>query len=159
MSLYQYRSQLVEGPTKVARFLLPRSLNDARPDVVEREHRFTYATSGNLTAVAEVLGEETGVEEILWNFSRLKGNQRVTLKQNPHFYTGLPKSACGYSDEFINDPIDKFWDATEISVLTHERSRVFLETGDRKRAFGNFWVPDEAIIFKGPRVVLLVSQS
>ncbi|KAH8991434.1 hypothetical protein EDB86DRAFT_1603766 [Lactarius hatsudake] len=33
-------------------------------------------------------------------------------------------------------------------VLTDERSRVFLETDERTRAFGNFWVPDEAIIFK-----------
>ena len=106
-----------------------------------------------------MLGEETRVEEILWNFSRLKGNRRVTLKQNPHFYTGLPRSACDYSDEFTTDPIEKFWDATldatDIWVLTHERSRVFLETDNKKRAFGNFWVPDEAIIFKGPRVVLL----
>ena len=95
------------------------------------------------------------MQEILWNFSRLKGNQRITLKQNPHFYGGLPKSARDYSDEFTTDPIEKFWDASEIWVLTDERSRVFLETDKKKRAFGNFWVPDEAIIFKGPRVVLL----
>ena len=109
--------------------------------------------------MAEVLGEETRVEEILWNFSRLKGDQRITLKQNPHFYRDLSRSARAYSDDFTTDPIEKFWDATpgatDIWVLTHERSRVFLETDNKKRAFGNFWVPDEAIIFKGPRVVLL----
>ena len=143
----------------MARFLLLRSLTDQRPDVVESEHRFAYSIPGNLTAITVVLHEETYLHEILWNFSRLRGSQRLTLKQIPYFYTGLPRSVCGYSDEFINDPIDKFWDATEILVLTHERSRVFLETGDRRRVFNNFWVPDEAIIFQGPRVVLHLSQS
>ena len=156
LSLYQHRSQpeLVEGTTKVVRFLLPRSLTDEKPDNVEREHRFTCSIPGNFTAVTEVLCEETRVEEILWNFSRLEGNRRITLKQNPHFYAGLPRLAYEYSDDFTTDPIEIFWGESEISVLTHERSRVFLETDDKKRAFGNFWVPDEAIIFKGPRVVL-----
>ena len=105
--------------------------------------------------MAEVLCEETNVQEILWNFSRLKGSQRITLKQNPHFYRDLSRSAVAYSNDFTTDPIERFWDATDIWVLTDERSRVFLETDRRKRAFGNFWMPDEAIIFKGPRVALL----
>ncbi len=118
---------------------------------------FTYSIPGNLTAVAEILGEETSVDEILWNFSRLKDNRRITLKQNPRFYRSLPTSTHAYSGAFTTDPIEKFWDANEtceICVLTDERSRVFLETDKRKRAFGNFWVPDKAIIFKGPRLVL-----
>ncbi|KAH9051162.1 hypothetical protein EDB83DRAFT_2522258 [Lactarius deliciosus] len=127
-----FKAKLIEGPTKVTRFLLPGSLPDKNPDVVE-----------------QILGEETSVQEILWNFSRLEGKKRITLKQNPHFYKGLPSSAREYSDEFTSDPIVKFWDATdEIWVLTDERSRVFLESEKRTRAFGNFWVPDEAIIFK-----------
>ncbi|KAH9017968.1 hypothetical protein EDB84DRAFT_1520502 [Lactarius hengduanensis] len=128
-----FNAKLVEGPTKVARFLLPgSSLPDKNHNVVE-----------------QILGEETSVQEILWNFSRLKGKKRITLKQNPHFYRGLPSSAREYGDEFTSDPIVKFWDATdEIWVLTDERSRVFLETDKKTRAFGNFWVPDEAIIFK-----------
>ncbi|KAH8993689.1 hypothetical protein EDB92DRAFT_1944383 [Lactarius akahatsu] len=128
-----FKAKLVEGPTKVIRFLLPgSSLPDTNPKVVE-----------------QILGEETSVQEILWNFSRLEGKKRITLKQNPHFYKGLPSSARDYSDKFTSDPIVKFWDATdEIWVLTDERSRVFLETDNKTRAFGNFWVPDEAIIFK-----------
>ncbi|KAI9448755.1 hypothetical protein BJY52DRAFT_1216206 [Lactarius psammicola] len=126
-----FKTKLVEGPTKVARFLLPGSLPDKSPKVVE-----------------QMLGKETRLEEILWNFSRLKDNQRITLKQNPRFYEGLPRSAREYSVDFTNEPIESFWDATEIWVLTDERSRVFLETDKGKRAFGNFWVPDEAIIFK-----------
>ena len=109
----------------------------------------------NLTGVTEMLGRETKLEEILWNFSRLKGEKRITLKQNPHFYKGLPRTKREYSGDFENKPIaENFWDATEIWVLTDDRSPVFLETENRKRAFGNFWVPAEAIVFKGPPVLL-----
>jgi hypothetical protein len=137
----------------VARFLLPGSLTDTKPNIVERKRRLSYSIPGILMAVTETLGKETRLEEILWNFSRLRGNRRITLKQNPRFYEGLPRSACDYSGDFENEPIDNFWDATEIWVLTDERSPVFLETESKKRAFGNFWVPAHAIIFKGPRVV------
>ena len=101
-----------------------------------------------------MLGEKTGLEEILWNFGRLQGDRRITLKQNPRFYNGL-RSACEYSNDFENEPIEHFWDATEIWVLPDERNPVFLEMASKKRAFGNFWVPADAIIFKGPRVVHL----
>ncbi|KAF8266956.1 hypothetical protein EI94DRAFT_1701389 [Lactarius quietus] len=125
------KAKLTEGPTKVVRFLLPGSLTDPRPNIVE-----------------QMLGKETRSEEILWNFSRLKDNRRITLKQNPRFYEGLPRSACEYKGDFENEPIENFWDAAEIWVLKDERSPVFLETENKKRAFGNFWVPAEAIIFK-----------
>lgn len=138
----------------MVRFLLLRSLTDERPNVVESEHRFAYSIPGDLTAITVVLHKETLLHEILWNFSRLKGSQRVTLKQNPYFYTGLPRSASGYSDTFTASPICELWDATEILVLTHERSRVFLETDSRRRVFNNFWVLDKVIIFQGPHVVL-----
>ena len=144
----------------MVRFLLLRSLTDERPNVVESEHRFAYSIPGNLTAITVVLHKETNRHEILWYFSHHKGSQRVTLKQNPHFYTELPRSASGYSDTFTADPIlsdHVFWDATEILVLTHERSRVFLET-DRRQVYNNFWVLDEVIIFQGPHVVLLISD-
>ncbi|KAH9033803.1 hypothetical protein EDB85DRAFT_1950035, partial [Lactarius pseudohatsudake] len=128
-----FQAKPVEGPTKVVQFLLPDSLPDRNPTVVE-----------------QVIGKETSVDEVLWNFSRLKGRKRITLKQNPHFYKGLPRSALGYSDEFITEPIQNFWDVSgeDIWILTDERSRVFLETDEMTRAFGNFWVPHEAIIFK-----------
>lgn len=121
----------VKGPTKVARFLLPGSLSDPNPKVIE-----------------QMLGEETSVPEILWNFGRLKGDQRITLKQHPHFYRDLPTLPRAYNDGYTTDAIVKFWDETEIWVLTDKQSRVFLETGQKKRVFGNFWVPDGAIIFK-----------
>ncbi|KAH9051193.1 hypothetical protein EDB83DRAFT_2316959 [Lactarius deliciosus] len=125
----------VEAPTKVVQFLLSGSLPDKDPEVVKR--------------VAEVLCRKSNMEEVLWNFNRLKNKQRITLKQNPHFYRGLPSFGSAYSDFFSTDPIYEFWDTSnEIRVLTDERSRVFLETDKRNRAFGNFWMPDKAIIFK-----------
>ncbi|KAN0133582.1 hypothetical protein V8E53_008750 [Lactarius tabidus] len=125
------KAKLVEGQTKVAKFLLPGSLPDTSPSVVE-----------------QMLGRETKLEEILWNFSRLKGKKRLTLKQNPRFYDSLPRMKREYGGDFENEPIENFWDATEIWVLTDDRSPVFLETENKKRAFGNFWRPAEAIIFK-----------
>ncbi|KAH9058141.1 hypothetical protein EDB87DRAFT_1744395 [Lactarius vividus] len=131
------KAKPVEGTTKVVEFLLPGSLPDPSPHIIKQE-----------------LGEKTSVEEILWNFSRLK-DRPISLRKNPHFYSGLPGSACDYHDKFTMEPIENFHDATEIWVLTDKQSRVFLEAGEKKRVFGNFWVPDKAIIFKGPFVVLL----
>ncbi|KAH9032236.1 hypothetical protein EDB85DRAFT_1259404 [Lactarius pseudohatsudake] len=129
---FKEKPEPVEAPTEVVQFLLSGSLPDKDPEVVK-----------------QALCRKSNMEEVLWNFSRLKGKQRITLKQNPHFYRGLPSSGSAYSDCFTTYPIYEFWDTTdEIRVLTDERSRVFLETDKRNRAFGNFWMPDRAIIFK-----------
>ena len=113
--------------------------------------------------VPEVLGKSSNSSEVLWNFSRFKGNQRVTLKQNPHFYKDLPGK---YGDDFQSDPIVQFLDALgdskgdslgrdrpkpkpKISVLTDRQGRIYLESGQGPRAFGNVWCPQKAIIFKG----------
>ncbi|KAI9439110.1 hypothetical protein H4582DRAFT_116337 [Lactarius indigo] len=129
---FKDKPEPVKAPTKVVQFLLSGFLPDKDPEVVK-----------------QVLCEKTNVEEVLWNFRRLKDKQRITLKQNPHFYRGLPSFGSAYTDCFTTDPIEHFWDANDgIWVLTDERSRVFLETDKGKRAFGNFWLPDAAIIFK-----------
>ena len=99
----------------------------------------------------EVLSESSDINEILWNFSRFKGERRLTLQDNPHFYVKLPTSPEKYGDKFLTEPIETFHEA-QISVLTdnpHLTSRVFLETAKQKRVFGNVWVPRNAIIFKG----------
>jgi hypothetical protein len=91
------------------------------------------------------------MNEILWNFSRFKDGRRLTLKDNPHFYEKLPTSAEKYDGQFRTHPIETFRH-DKISVLTDNplaTGRVFLETAKQKRAFGNVWVPKEAIIFKG----------
>jgi hypothetical protein len=103
------------------------------------------------------------LSEILWNFSRYRDDRRLTLKQNPHFYKDLPGT---YKDDFQSHPIEQFVDALEdfkgdsldrvkskptpkISVLTDRQGRIYLESGQDSRAFGNVWCPQNAIIFKG----------
>jgi hypothetical protein len=76
----------------------------------------------------------------------------LTLSQNPHFYAWLPKSPEDYGGQFRNDPIEDVQLEKKISVLTDNPSpagRVYLDTAQNTRAFGNIWVPKKAIIFKG----------
>jgi hypothetical protein len=101
--------------------------------------------------IPEVLSQSSNMNEILWNFSRFKDGRRLTLKDNPHFYEKLPTSEEKYEGQFRIDPIETFHH-DKISVLTDNpglTGRVFLETAKEKRAFGNVWVPKNAIIFKG----------
>jgi hypothetical protein len=108
-----------------------------------------------------VLSQNSDAREILWNFSRFKDGRRLTLKDNPHFYEELPTSAEKYEGRFRTDPVETF-QQEKISVLTDNlglTGRLFLETAKEKRAFGNVWVPKEAIIFKGsyPSVFLFLT--
>jgi hypothetical protein len=106
--------------------------------------------------VTEVLSARPTLSEVLWNFSRCKDEKRLTLKQNPHFYkpSDLPSSPQAYVGDLKVDPIDSFMHP-KICVLTDKPGRVYLETDQNTRAFGNIWVPNDAIIFKGPRVIRL----
>jgi hypothetical protein len=106
-----------------------------------------------------VLSPTSNLQEILWNFSRFKDERRLTLKQNPHFYkhSDLSTSLEAYVGDFKTNPIDSFQD-TKICVLTDGPGRVFLETGQNSRAFGNVWMPNDAMIFKGSLVTLSPSH-
>jgi hypothetical protein len=98
-----------------------------------------------------MLSKTSGLEEVLWNFSHLRDERRLTLEQNPHFYELLPTSPEEYGGEFRRDPIETF-DHDKISVLTDRfgsGGRVFLEVDKERRAFGNVWVPKHAMVFKG----------
>jgi len=97
----------------------------------------------------EVLGNGSNVAEVLWNFSRCKGDKRITLKQNPHFYNSLLGSKEAYGNDFRSDPMESFVDTTKVDVLTDRPGRVYLDSGQDTRAFGNVWRPKDAIIFKG----------
>ena len=113
----------------------------------------------------EVLSQNSTIQEVLWNFSRLREN-RLTLKQNPHFYKfrDIPSTAERYNGRFTVDPIaeDKDFQVqfqhAKICVITDsdKPGRIFLETPQHRRAFGNVWhVPDNnAIIFKGASLTL-----
>ncbi|KAI0287776.1 hypothetical protein BC826DRAFT_738994 [Russula brevipes] len=119
-------------PTKVVEFLLFDSLPDPNP-----------------TIVRQVLSRESKLQEILWNFSRVKGANRLTLKSNPHFYkyTDLPASRAAYVGEFKRDPVETF-QHDKICVLRDKPGCIFLKTDQNERAFGNVWVPKNAIILK-----------
>jgi len=98
-----------------------------------------------------VLSQHASLPEVLWNFSRFKGEKRLTLKQNPHFYEMLPISPEKYGGKFTMDPIRTF-QHQKISVLIDNlgpAGRVFFETAKETRVFGNAWLPKDAIIFKG----------
>ena len=99
-----------------------------------------------------MLSQSSDLKEILWNFSRIKdAKKRLTLKQNPHFYKRLPTIPHLYGGTFRTEPIDTF-QHEKISVLTDNPDsvgRVYVDVGQKKRAFGNVWIPSNAIIFRG----------
>ena len=108
--------------------------------------------------MAEVLCQSSDIHEVLWNFGRFPEEKRLTLKQNPHFYkiSDLPMLQRAYVGKFEIDPTYDFRDSS-ICVLTDKPGRVFLNTGGFTRAFGNFWKPNEAIIFKGQQIGVIFS--
>lgn len=105
-----------------------------------------------------MLNESPSLEEILWNFRRIKDKRRrLTLKQNPHFYIHLPRSPDAYGGEFNLEPIENFQHPDKFYVLTDRPGLVYINTGQYSRCFGNFWCPNGAIIFKGSYVMFLIS--
>lgn len=135
-SLIEKFRPLEEGPTTKVEFLLHKSLPDKNP-----------------TVITQVLCSKSDQKEILWNFSRFKDERRLTLKQNPRFYEALPASPKDYGDKFLIEPIETYLHKMHkrISVLTDslgEAGRVFLNLAKKTRAFGNVWIPKNAIIFK-----------
>ena len=102
-----------------------------------------------------MVNENPTLAEILWNFSRFKDERRLTLKQNPHFYTHLPMSREAYGGGFKMEPTEDFRHANKFYVLTDRQGLTYLKTGQYTRYFGNFWCPNGAIIFKGEHVLYL----
>jgi hypothetical protein len=144
---------LKEAPTRIVEFLLHDSILDKNPTIVTRERGFSRSLMVS-DPIPEVLSQSSNVAEILWNFSRFKDGRRLTLKNSPHFYEKLPTSAEIYGGLFLSDPTDpnEIFHHDKISILTDNSGltgRVFLEAAKKERIFGNVWVLDEAIIFKG----------
>jgi hypothetical protein len=105
----------------------------------------------------EVLSDSSSLREILWNFSRFKDEkQRLTLRQNPHFYAELPTSPEAYDDSIKIDPTEDFQHADEFYVLTDNPEPVYIMTDQVSRSFGNFWCPNIAIIFKGLSILFVL---
>jgi hypothetical protein len=111
-----------------------------------------------LIPVPEVLGDNPSLQEILWNFSRFKDERhRLTLRENPHFYAELPTSRKAYGNNVKIDPTEDFRHANEFYVLIGKPELLCIMTDQVSRSFGNFWCPNNAIIFKGLVVFLFCS--
>ena len=109
-----------------------------------------------LIPVPEVLSDRPCLEEILWNFCRFKNEKhRLTLKDNPHFYAELPTSPEAYGDSVKIDPTEDFWRANKLYVLIDKPELVHIMTDRVSQSFGNFWCPQNAIIFKGLGLLFL----
>ncbi|KAH8983457.1 hypothetical protein EDB92DRAFT_1574082 [Lactarius akahatsu] len=107
--------------------------------------------------VRQVLGTSPRLSDILWNFSRFRGRARITLEQNPHFYSigGLPTDKSGYMPWFKFSPIKDFgkqWSQLQtIYVLVDRPGTVYLQTKQINRSFGNVWMINDFLIFKDHR--------
>jgi hypothetical protein len=112
--------------------------------------------SQHLIPVPEWLSNSPSLQEILWNFNRfMDGKKRLTLRENPHFYAEHPTSPEAYGDSVKIDPTEDFRHADEFYVLTDKPELVHIMTDQVSQYFGNFWYPNNAIIFKGSDVWFL----
>ena len=104
----------------------------------------------------EVLSDSSSLQEILWNFCRFKDEkERLTLRDNPHFYAELPTSPEAYGNRCKIDPTEDFQHAHKFYVLTDNLELVHIMTDCVSKSFGNSWCPKNAIIFKGLGVLFL----
>jgi hypothetical protein len=106
------------------------------------------------------LNRSPSIQGILWNFNYLEDEnhekQRLTLMDNPHFYTELPTSSEAYGDSVQIDPTEDFRHANKFYVLTGKPELVHIKTGQVSQFFSNFWCPQSAFIFKGLGVFLYI---
>jgi hypothetical protein len=139
-------------------FVLLRSplaaLRDSETVIIHRKHRSTNAVVlGNLIHTPEMLSGEPSLSEILWNFGRYQGRARVTLEQNPHFYSSLPANESRFTPLFKRHPLRDFRKALKshdtVYILVDTPSRMFFETEGEKRSFGNVWMLNGTLIWKG----------
>jgi hypothetical protein len=75
---------------------------------------------------------------------------RLTLKQNPHFYINLPTLLKAHGDKVKIDPTEDFRQADKFYVLTDRQEPVHIMIGNKVlHSFGNLWCYKNTIIFKG----------
>ena len=118
----------------------------------------SFPESQNLIQLSEMLSISPSIQEILWNFFCFEDmKKRLTLEDNPHFYAELPTSPEAYDDSVHIDPTEDFRHANKFYVLTDKPELVHIKTDQVSRFFGNFWCPQNAIIFKGLGFFFLLS--
>ncbi|KAI9432403.1 hypothetical protein H4582DRAFT_1112410 [Lactarius indigo] len=105
-----------------------------------------------------MLSAKPSLSEILWNFGRYKDRARITLEQNPHFYSGLPADESAYTPMFKRRPLGELSLALKphdtVYVLVDRPGHVFLEAEGKRRRFGNVWMLNGTLIFKNSSGVL-----
>jgi hypothetical protein len=114
-----------------------------------------FAFDNNLNHVSEELsaGPSLALPEILWNFGRYSNNARITLEQNPHFYLRCPADESAYTPTFRRYPLKDPSGALEcndtVYVLFDRPCRVFLDSEHKPKIFGNIWLLNSTLIFRG----------
>lgn len=108
--------------------------------------------------VRQMLSAKPSLSEVLWNFGRYKDRARITLEQNPRFYSSLPADESAYTPVFRRRPLEDLSLALKphdtVYVLVDRPGRVFLESEGEKRSFGNVWMLNGTLIFKDSSGVL-----
>ena len=104
---------------------------------------------------------EVNVSELLWTFSRLPEDQRVTLKQNPHFYLSkdLPDRPLVYNDHFVLKPLKDLKPEKDLKVLIllDRTGRIYFDCEKFSKTYVNIWRPHNTIILKGIIIYLALS--
>ena len=104
-----------------------------------------------LILVPEVLSDSPSIQEILWNFSRFKDKEkRLTVRENPHFYTELPTLLDAHGSSVKIDPTEDFRHADKFYVLADKQQHVHIMIGSQiLQSFSNLWRSKNGIILKG----------
>ena len=109
-----------------------------------------------LRGFLEKLENTTTIPEILWILRHEEDDKRITWKQNPHFYSRLPKEASYFGRNFHHEPLkdDDFREAlvshsNPIYILSDKPCRLHLDDTTNPRVFGNVWQPHHTFILKG----------
>ena len=139
------------------KFVLLRSpltaIHDPETVIVHRKRRFmSIVILHILIPSIERLSARPSFSEILWNFSPSNGRARITLEQNPHFYSSLPTDEKAFTPVFTLHPLGDLSvlkPHDTVYVLVDRPGCVFVESKGGKRRFGNVWALNGTLIFKG----------
>jgi hypothetical protein len=136
------------------------SKKDASKKDASKKVTFTLLKSldedGILNSFQEEIDRPTSIPEILWMFSRRKGNEKgaFSLKDNLHFYDAFPLKASesGFDGkDFHQDALTEIRpEQGTVYVIPDKPCRLFLDVYE-PRVFGNLWCPRKKVILKDIR--------
>lgn len=99
------------------------------------------------------MGPDVKIAELLWTFSRLPEDQRISLKQNPQFYLSrdLSDQVSAYDDQFKLEPLKDLRPEKDsvVLVLLDRAGQIFVDYQKFSKTYGNIWRPYNTIILKG----------